>query len=1330
MKRLLAFLLCVVMIIGIAPVVYADVDAPVNLSRQLAVNGNKIVYLDDPDTAVRLAGVNIPSLEWSDNGEHMFESLTEGCDGWNANVVRLPVTPSRWFSETTGANYQNIVKEIIEGITARGKYIIIDCHTYVMPTQDVYDFWMDVCDKYGNNPGVLFGLCNEPHGIVGMNEDEGKSQWELWRNGGTIKINDQPTLGIGHQQLVEAIRDKGVKNILIAAGLNWGYSLDGITKGYALIDQGSDGDTTKTGFGIMYDSHIYPSKGLRSSWDKASGEVRKIAPLLIGEMGWDPKDNVISNDTSVYNLWMPDLLDWIDDKDGTYGAPANWTAWCFHPAASPRVITSWKYIPTYFNGVYVKERLLSYPDTGYYSDRVYENTFSPDMFTKYTALTKGIETGKKATVTNGAVDFNFKRSADSQYVGYNMQVPSDWCFEGLQTLEMDITPKSTAITGGMNLEVGFVGSDTEIWGKTIALPDTNKIRVSIGVDELKNLAPAINADNKFTYGIIGVYVGAAKADTLVKGDVTVDNIKITTSANPTRPMPAPYIRPENNPQYLFDNDSETSKMIVKKNDNGPGSSQGDYFKTTIEDGVGYNGTTGIHVTYNRINGIWGGFTQLSYPAGSDFADAVYASFMLKGNGVRQQMSMKIGTATATIVLDEGDTDWHQYTVRLAQLGCMSPEDIQYFEFHADSKLESELWADNIQVTKEYPQVFVRAENLVFENGFEDGLVGFEAINGESSTVKSGYYDGGFNSQRAYKLTYNNANDGGATAKLKIPTDWDVTGTDVFTFDARTLGGEPAHIELGLLDKVGVAAYTGEKHTLTSEWQRFIVPIYDYKLNDVAIINSRIRGMHIKADALGTQEILIDNISFSNYIVEVPVANSVNYINTFDDDVYGSYTSVGNDATNYINAAVTTNVGYKDSTGLVIDTVGAQGTNRYIDIKGLPADWDFSKAKYASFMVKGNNPVVTSGYQVNGNRFVMEWYYDMENGDGSITSIKTATISFDAYRDMWSNIITPVVPNTTNNAYLKGTNRIKIYSTQKVNGGIILDNLGFYDMIPKREIPQGKTEFIETFDSSGNLYVRFLGGYYLDQDNYLHKNDGGGYKHWGFTLQSAHVNPGVQTPANGTDYVQASLPMSWEIFRTTHMVFKARLNTGWKAKNYEEIFTALPAGGLTQTTLTVSLLDEQLKEYSASVELTSQKYGDFTIPLNTFEDSEGNKVDLTKVKHIRLYADADLTQSGFNLDDLGFITATPVVTSLTATPSTLVKGNMEINCTLEDAVYELTMYVALYKGNTLCDLTAATSVGNSITGNITIPDNPEEYRLKVFVWDRANLLPITNGYLEL
>jgi endoglucanase len=39
----------------------------------------------------------------------------------------------------------------------------------------------------------------------------------------------------------------------------------------------------------------------------------------------------------------------------------NWTAWCFHPKSSPRLLLDWDYTPTPFWGEFVKKALAGEP---------------------------------------------------------------------------------------------------------------------------------------------------------------------------------------------------------------------------------------------------------------------------------------------------------------------------------------------------------------------------------------------------------------------------------------------------------------------------------------------------------------------------------------------------------------------------------------------------------------------------------------------------------------------------------------------------------------------------------------------------------------------------------------------------------------------------------------------------------------------------------------------------------------------------------------------------------------------------------------------------------
>ncbi|MCL2878599.1 MAG: glycoside hydrolase family 5 protein, partial [Treponema sp.] len=232
-----------------------------------------------------------------------------------------------------------------------GKYVILDNHDYIAITQDMIDFWKDAAVHYANNPAVLFGLLNEPHDV----------SWDVWLNGNNSNY-------FGHQQLVNTIRALGANNIIVAGGLEYGYTLDGIAANnfsHILVD-------TPQGHGIMYDSHAYPwkdSKGFPTSATKVLCMADK-APILIGEFGIEEEGangggDANKTSTVLQKPWyIQDILDWMELHD------FNFTAWNFHPSSAPRMVlndSNWtarqNVTPNQYFGQQVYARLKSYPDS-------------------------------------------------------------------------------------------------------------------------------------------------------------------------------------------------------------------------------------------------------------------------------------------------------------------------------------------------------------------------------------------------------------------------------------------------------------------------------------------------------------------------------------------------------------------------------------------------------------------------------------------------------------------------------------------------------------------------------------------------------------------------------------------------------------------------------------------------------------------------------------------------------------------------------------------------------------------------------------------------------
>src|ERR1035437_10119353 len=74
------------------------------------------------------------------------------------------------------------------------------------------EFWSQVAARFANNPLVAFDLYNEPHDISN----------QVWFNGETVptySIFPYQTTGI--QQLYDAVRATGARNLVLVSGNNW-----------------------------------------------------------------------------------------------------------------------------------------------------------------------------------------------------------------------------------------------------------------------------------------------------------------------------------------------------------------------------------------------------------------------------------------------------------------------------------------------------------------------------------------------------------------------------------------------------------------------------------------------------------------------------------------------------------------------------------------------------------------------------------------------------------------------------------------------------------------------------------------------------------------------------------------------------------------------------------------------------------------------------------------------------------------------------------------------------------------------------------------------------
>ena len=228
----------------------------------LKVVGTRLV--DQAGRLLRLRGVNCAGMEWSSDGDgHVLKTFQVALKGWHANLVRLPLAQDRWFGKAPGqmgggAGCRALTRELVDFCNTNGSYIILDLHwsdagewgkhigQHQLPDQNSVAFWKDCASTFKDNPAVLFDLYNEPQEV----------SWDMWLNGGQVTETEDKTgarlayHSPGMQALVDAIRETGARNVLLAGGVNWAYEVVGLAEGHALSDP--------RGNGVVYAVHPYP----------------------------------------------------------------------------------------------------------------------------------------------------------------------------------------------------------------------------------------------------------------------------------------------------------------------------------------------------------------------------------------------------------------------------------------------------------------------------------------------------------------------------------------------------------------------------------------------------------------------------------------------------------------------------------------------------------------------------------------------------------------------------------------------------------------------------------------------------------------------------------------------------------------------------------------------------------------------------------------------------------------------------------------------------------------------------------------------------------------
>jgi hypothetical protein len=266
---------------------------------------------------------------------------------WAINTIRVPLNEDCWLGingvkpEYGGASYRFALGEYVGMLRAHGMYVIVDLHLNApgatlaksqQPMADAdhsIDFWTSVARAFKGDLGVVLDLYNEP------NIDGGRASvasWDCWLKG----CSNTSWTGFagaantaGMQQMLDAVRAAGAKNVVLVNGLGSGEYLGDPWLSHEPKDPLKN---------IAAGHHNYGfNSGCNTPgcWQYTVANVAAKVPVIVGELG--------ENDCS--HTYVDAFFNWADPVGISY-IGWTWNPWDCN--SGPALIKDFQGTPTGF----------------------------------------------------------------------------------------------------------------------------------------------------------------------------------------------------------------------------------------------------------------------------------------------------------------------------------------------------------------------------------------------------------------------------------------------------------------------------------------------------------------------------------------------------------------------------------------------------------------------------------------------------------------------------------------------------------------------------------------------------------------------------------------------------------------------------------------------------------------------------------------------------------------------------------------------------------------------------------------------------------------------
>lgn len=348
---------------GIQPATGGTVGTSRHLAMGLRVSGNRIV--DDDGHELFLHGVGRQGTEYrcSKYGG-IFDGPPDQASidamlKWNVNAVRVFLNEDCWLAINgvnpawSGDYYVRAIKEYLQLLERNAITPILDLQLAApgatlanYPQSPMADrdhspaFWASVAAVFGGDSAVIFDLYNEPYPD---HDRDTEVAWTCWRDGGTCP--GVSYVAAGMQELVDAVRDRGAHNLLLAAGVRYGNVL---TRWKEFMPRDRDHN-------LAVAWHVYNVNLCRdiTCWNQVVSPLADELPLIATQLG----------EFDCASSFIEQAMAFLESHHASYIANA-WNAGAGWPCGSddakqgPSLITQFDGAPTQYGRGYRSHLLL------------------------------------------------------------------------------------------------------------------------------------------------------------------------------------------------------------------------------------------------------------------------------------------------------------------------------------------------------------------------------------------------------------------------------------------------------------------------------------------------------------------------------------------------------------------------------------------------------------------------------------------------------------------------------------------------------------------------------------------------------------------------------------------------------------------------------------------------------------------------------------------------------------------------------------------------------------------------------------------------------------